>query len=152
MEIYVMRHGQAKMMAKSDSQRELTRSGITQVKKMAKKLSLTIDAFDYTLVSPFIRAQQTMKKVGTIIPQLGKIVTLDELTPSGDVGSVKALLGELEEDSRILIVSHLPLVGYMVEALVPGAGAPIFATSAIAHIRSEQGDGTLISLEHPGHS
>ncbi|CAG9000984.1 MAG: Phosphohistidine phosphatase SixA [Candidatus Celerinatantimonas neptuna] len=150
MEIYVMRHGQAKMMAKNDSQRELTRNGITQVKKMAKKLSLQISAFDYTLVSPFVRAQQTMKKVGAIIPELGKIVTLDELTPGGDAGSVKAFLGELEENSRVLIVSHLPLVGYMVEVLVPEAGAPLFATSAVAHIRTDQRNTTLVSLEQPG--
>ncbi len=36
--------------------------------------------------------------------------------------------------SSVLIVSHLPLVGYLVAELCPGECPPMFATSAIANV------------------
>jgi phosphohistidine phosphatase len=47
------------------------------------------------------------------------------------------------------MVSHLPLVGYLVQSLCPAAGAPMFATSGIACIEWHDGKGALLWLEGP---
>ncbi len=38
----------------------------------------------------------------------------------------------------LLIVSHLPLVGYIVGELTPAAGVPAFATSSIGHVELDE--------------
>lgn len=148
MEIYVMRHGQAKMVAKNDSQRELTAQGRTQIQSMALQLSREVNHFEYVFVSPYIRAQQTWQEVSSYFPKPQQVQDLDDLTPNGDALNICALVQELASDSRVLLISHLPLVGYIVEGLVPQAGAPLFTTAAVAHI-SITDQSELISLDYP---
>jgi phosphohistidine phosphatase len=52
---------------------------------------------------------------------------LPELTPCGDVGLVSAYLQALcnEGVSSALVISHLPLVGYLVSELCPGETPPM---------------------------
>lgn len=47
---------------------------------------------------------------------------MPELTPCGDVGMVSAYLQALANEGvkTALVVSHLPLVGYLVSELCPG--------------------------------
>ncbi|MCP4326368.1 MAG: phosphohistidine phosphatase SixA, partial [Alteromonadales bacterium] len=48
---------------------------------------------------------------------------------------------------NLLIVSHLPLVGYIVGELAPSAGVPAFATSSVGHVElDDNGFGYLHSL------
>lgn len=148
MDIYVMRHGQAEMTASSDSQRQLTSRGREQVQSMATKLASMITKFDYVLLSPYVRAQQTWEEVKGYCQEPDNLVTLDELTPHGDAKDVVYFMKQLASDSNILIVSHLPLVGYIVQELVPSAGAPLFATAGIAHVVTGD-ENELISLDNP---
>lgn len=53
------------------------------------------------------------------------------------------------EHDNILMVSHLPLVGYLVQSLCPVAGAPMFATSGLACIEWQDDKGVLLWLEGP---
>lgn len=61
---------------------------------------------------------------------------LPELTPGGDASLVGSYLQVLAQQgiNAVLIVSHLPLVGYLVAELCPGECPPMFATSAIANV------------------
>ena len=71
---------------------------------------------------------------------------LPELTPCGDVGLVSAYLQALTNEgvASVLVISHLPLVGYLVAELCPGETPPMFTTSAIASVTlDESGNGTF---------
>ncbi|MGL5586618.1 MAG: phosphohistidine phosphatase SixA, partial [Aeromonas veronii] len=73
-----------------------------------------------------------------------------DITPYGDPAFVASYLTTLaEQHDQILMVSHLPLVGYLVQSLCPAAGAPMFATSGIACIEWLDGKGALLWLEGP---
>ncbi|MFM2481019.1 phosphohistidine phosphatase SixA [Celerinatantimonas sp. YJH-8] len=147
MDIYVMRHGQAEMLAASDNQRELTKHGRQEVRKMAEMLADSVHQFDYVLVSPYVRAQQTWQEVMSVIQRAGSVTSLNELTPSGDAYDIVTLVEQFEPMSQVLIISHLPLVGYLVEAFAPDAGAPLFTTAALAHLRlNDRFQGELLSL------
>ena len=149
MNIYIMRHGQAEMIAPSDSARPLTSVGKKQSAKMAKYLSDQNVTFDAVLVSPYLRAQQTLAEVSPFFPKVDNVQTIKSLTPGGSTrASINEILALQATGAKsILIVSHLPLVGYMVGELAPAAGVPSFSTSSVAHIElDDQGFGTLLSL------
>ena len=150
MQIYIMRHGQAEMMAYSDAERNLTDIGREESELMAKYLIKQAVSLEAVLVSPYIRAQQTWQSVSPFFQGVDNIQTLSSLTPSG---SARAAVDELlalkaQGVKSVLIVSHLPLVGYIVGELAPAAGVPAFSPSAVAHIslNDEDGFAELLSL------
>jgi phosphohistidine phosphatase len=150
MQIYIMRHGQAEMMAFSDAERNLTDIGREESERMAKYLVKEGVTLDAVLVSPYVRAQQTWQSVSPFFDGITNIQTLPCLTPSGSARkTVNELLAlQAEGVKSVLIVSHLPLVGYIVGELAPSAGVPAFSTSAVGHISLSDEDGfaELLSL------
>ncbi len=74
------------------------------------------------LVSPYLRAEQTLDIVGECMNLPKHVDVMPELTPCGDVGMVSAYLQALANEgvATALVVSHLPLVGYLVSELCPG--------------------------------
>lgn len=149
MQIYIMRHGQAEMMANSDAQRALTSVGRFESEKMAAYLAEQNVSFDAALVSPYLRAQQTWGAVRAFLPETTNVQTIKSLIPSGSVSkSVNEILAlQAAGIKNLLIVSHLPLVGYIVGELAPAAGVPAFATSSIAHMElDENGFGYLHNI------
>lgn len=136
MRIYIMRHGQAEVLAGNDSERQLTDAGCFESSQMADWLSEQLEPLQWVLLSPYRRAVQTWRTVERTIP-CEQSQFLDELTPSGDAQRVCDYLYALidqEKLENLLIVSHLPLVSFLVEMLAPGAGAPVFHTAAVACI------------------
>ncbi|MGY5449702.1 phosphohistidine phosphatase SixA [Agarivorans sp. MS3-6] len=151
MQVFIMRHGEAEMFAASDSDRSLNQSGITEVAKMATYLAGKIEHLDYVLVSPYLRAQQTWQGLAAVLPKATNIVEMTELTPSGDEAAVVSLISELaleQPNANLLVISHLPLVGYLVEGLAADAGAPLFSTAAVAQVEVAP-ENRFISLLHP---
>jgi phosphohistidine phosphatase len=149
MQIYIMRHGQAEMMANSDSERALTPLGRSESERMASYLAKQDVVFDAVMVSPYLRAQQTWDSVRPFFPEVSNVETIKALTPSGSarksVNEIVAL--QAMGIKTLLIVSHLPLVGYIVGELDPAAGVPAFATSSVGHIElDDSGFGQLHSL------
>lgn len=140
MQIYIMRHGQAEMMANSDAQRALTSLGRFESEKMAAHLAEQNVSFDAALVSPYVRAQQTWAAVRAFLPETKNVQTIKHLIPSGSASkSVNEILAlQATGIKNLLIVSHLPLVGYLVGELAPAAGVPAFSTSSIAHVELEE--------------
>jgi len=150
MQIYIMRHGQAEMMANSDAERNLTDIGREESELMAKHLIQQNTSIEAVLLSPFVRAQQTWQSINPFFEHVDRIQTLPCLTPSGSAhAAVDELLAlKAQGIKSVLIVSHLPLVGYIVGELAPAAGVPAFSPSAIGHITLNDDDGfaTLLSL------
>ncbi|GKX47517.1 phosphohistidine phosphatase [Pectobacterium carotovorum subsp. carotovorum] len=99
------------------------------------------------LVSPYLRAQQTLEVVKKVLPLPEEADCLNELTPGGDAQLVSYYLQTLAREGvgAVLVVSHLPLVGYLVAELCQNETAPMFATSAIACVQvdAESGHGVL---------
>ncbi|WP_092520886.1 phosphohistidine phosphatase SixA [Xenorhabdus japonica] len=134
MYVFIMRHGDAALDAISDATRELMPQGCQESQKMACWLSQQSPDIDCVLVSPYTRAAQTLKIVRENLALPDDEEVLAELIPSGDVALVASYLHVLSTQGRksVLVVSHLPLVGYLVSELCPGQIPPMFATSGIA--------------------
>lgn len=152
MNIFVMRHGQAAPEASSDALRPLTEHGRAEVSLMARWLAPQVSQFDLVLVSPYVRAQQTWLQLSKDLSAL-HVETCEQLTPSCDADLAASLIlayGEQYPVGNILVVSHMPLVGYLVESLCSGIMAPIFVTAGLAKIKVDKGaTGMLTWLEGP---
>ncbi|HEK3114233.1 phosphohistidine phosphatase SixA [Proteus mirabilis] len=134
MQIFIMRHGEATFDAPSDALRSLTERGEYESLTMANWMTQQDHSIDYVLVSPYLRAQQTLNVVqqGLVLP--AKIETDEGLIPGGNPDHIAHYLRALGEVGyhNILVISHLPLVGYVVAELCPTVSAPMFSTSTIA--------------------
>lgn len=149
MHIYIMRHGQAEFTAPSDAERALTAIGCMESEKVGRYLADLGMTFDAALISPYLRAQQTWESVRPFVAKNADMQTTKFLTPSGSVRkSMNEILAlQASGVKNLLIVSHLPLVGYIVGDLVPAVGAPAFAPSSVAHVElDESGFASLHSL------
>lgn len=149
MHIYIMRHGEAEMLARSDSERALTALGRLESEMMASYLANQNISFDAVLVSPYLRAQQTWQSVFPYFTAVANVQTLPFLTPGGSARkSVDEILAlQAAGVQKLLIVSHLPLVGYIVGELAPEAGVPAFSTSAVGIVElDDDGIGNFRSL------
>jgi phosphohistidine phosphatase len=154
MQIFIMRHGQANPMASSDSARELTKQGMLESSKMASWLKENASNIEQVLVSPYIRAQQTANIVSVDSGLSAKISTIDSITPSGDAQQVHDYIDGLCSENnfeQLLIVSHMPLVSYLVAELTFNQESPIFQTAGIAQIDYDvdKMKGELIQLISP---
>lgn len=131
-----MRHGEAALEAASDAVRPLTLCGRDESRQMAAWLNTKSVDIERVLVSPYLRAEQTLATVREALALPEGEEVLPELTPGGNAEQVGSYLQALAMQgvSSVLIVSHLPLVGYLVAELCPGECPPMFATSAIANV------------------
>ncbi|MEQ9888206.1 phosphohistidine phosphatase SixA [Pectobacterium zantedeschiae] len=147
MQVLIMRHGDAVLDAASDAIRPLSDGGREESLQMACWLNEQNIDIERVLVSPYLRAQQTLDVVKKSLPLPEEADCLNELTPGGDAQLVSYYLQTLAREgvSAVLVVSHLPLVGYLVAELCQNETAPMFATSAIACVKVdiESGNGIL---------
>ncbi|MDN3680577.1 phosphohistidine phosphatase SixA [Vibrio tapetis subsp. quintayensis] len=156
MKVFIMRHGEAEMFASRDSERELTQRGIDQSLLVAKACSKQgHQTFDLVLVSPYIRAQQTWKTISQVFSAKdGRVETCDDITPYGDSEDVYdyvCALAETQSLESILLVSHLPLVGYLTSEFVTDMPPPMFPTSGLvcANFDAQSGKGEFAWHIHP---
>jgi phosphohistidine phosphatase len=137
MRIFIMRHGQAQAMTFCDQSRELTSHGRNEVKDMASWLVDQKEHFDAIFVSPYVRAQQTAEIVKNTLATSIALTTLDFITPED---SAKRMHNYIDvayidnSDVKVLIVSHMPLVSYLVAEFTCGQHAPLFETASIVEI------------------
>lgn len=146
MQLFLMRHGEAGFDANSDKARVLTSDGIQQAQQMAQKLKQHVSSFDLVLLSPYIRVQQTWEQVKETFPATSDIKVLDELVPSSAPDRTALMINAYAEQikaSNVLVISHMPLLGYLVSELVSGTEPPLFATAGLALLN--------IQAEHAEH-
>jgi phosphohistidine phosphatase len=135
--LYIMRHGDAQPYATSDEVRQLTPRGIAEVKKNGEWLKQKVSGFDLVLVSPYVRAQQTQQIICDMIETPTKLETTEDLVPEGSPENIHDYIDaaiQLDHPKNILLVSHMPLVSYLVEELSIDRISPIFPTAGIAYI------------------
>ncbi|MFV0574012.1 MAG: phosphohistidine phosphatase SixA [Vibrio sp.] len=154
MQIFIMRHGDAETFAASDAERPLSSRGRADSVQMAQYCKEHgHDEFDLVLVSPYLRAQQTWQEISAYF-NAQKVEDCEDITPYGDSEAVVeyvCALAETQELDNILLVSHLPLVGYLTADFVTDIPPPMFRTSAIACVEFdlESRTGELIWQAHP---
>lgn len=137
MQIFVMRHGEAHFNAPRDSERTLTSLGETMTLNVSNWLATHTNEIKRVLVSPYIRAQQTLALLRVNLSLPTKVEIMTDLTPNGDEHNVVSYLhalAEVEQVDSVLIVSHLPLVGELVSLLCPRKTPPLFYTSTVVCI------------------
>ena len=141
--LVIMRHGEAEPHSSQDSQRQLTAKGRDEVTQMAIWVSQHYQAFDLVLCSPYVRTRQTADLMLNAQPAGVRLEILPELVPEGDSQQVQLYIDTLRENNkelRVLLVSHMPLVSFLVETFTKSGNTPIFETSALVGIHYQPGE------------
>ncbi|MFC0180330.1 phosphohistidine phosphatase SixA [Thorsellia kenyensis] len=158
MNIIVMRHGEAINQAPTDSSRPLSPYGEEQSSQVGAWLAQEDLCPTHVWVSPYLRTIQTWEKVQQAMESRIEATILETITPNGSaqrvVQSIYEFIDSLYkhtpplslDEVNLMIISHLPLVGYLVEELCPNEHSPImFQPANIAGIRlNNEGQGELL--------
>lgn len=118
MRLLLMRHAEA-APGYPDMQRQLTPFGLQSLSELPKSLAVELDQLDRLFVSPYLRTRQTLEK---LIPGSNYQLS-DTLVPESSPEQVCELLQRLPEHSRVLLVTHMPLVGWLSAFLQEGKAA-----------------------------
>lgn len=135
--IVIMRHGEAEPLTKHDSQRQLSSRGKRETLQMAQWLQNCYSVFSDIWVSPYLRTTQTAEIMLSKQGPSSQLQTQIELVPDGNPQKVLDLIDiRLTEqpDARILLVSHMPLVSFLVETLTQHGQTPVFSTATLCCI------------------
>ncbi|MBF1218453.1 MAG: phosphohistidine phosphatase SixA, partial [Haemophilus parainfluenzae] len=124
MKIFIMRHGEAEVIASSDESRHLNDYGrkqsTSQGQWLKTHLNLTALSVQKVIVSPYVRAQETFELINSALGNvLNNVEVWNGITPYGNATLVADYLSVLQEEGieSVLLVSHLPLVGSIVSEL-----------------------------------
>lgn len=134
--LFVMRHGHAEPLSKSDETRALTDEGRAEVAAVCKERASELAQVKTLWASPFVRTRQTAKIVGEAF---GLTVEVQELL-TGDT-PVSALLDAIAEAEEsifpLMLVSHQPLVGSLVNGLCGSGDEHPLGTASLACLRAD---------------
>ena len=151
--LVIMRHGEAEPLSSQDSQRQLTARGQHEVNQMALWLQQHYAAFDWIWASPYLRTCQTAELMLAKQAPFSQLEIVPELVPDGDAALFKSYFDariSAKPDARVLLVSHMPLVSFLVEAFTQPGQAPIFSTAQLACIDYRPaGSGRLLERLSP---
>lgn len=115
MYLTLIRHGEAAApMYGNDIKRPLTDLGHTQAAQVAAQLKDVIQP-DVFVVSPLLRAQETLAHVRAIFPHV-PVVICDAIKPDDDAKVALEWLSYLPYES-IVVVCHMNLVGHLAARL-----------------------------------
>ena len=114
MKIILMRHGQAEDETRPDSARKLTDLGYDQAKKTAEYVSGHYQP-DFLLVSPYIRAQQTLAELQSLIPHVPAHIQ-QNITPSDDARQALADIAHIEVEC-LVVVCHMSIIAHIAALL-----------------------------------
>lgn len=134
MQLLILRHGEAEPMTVADEARQLTEHGRVQVARICELRAGELERVRAIWASPFVRTRQTAEIVAEA---LGLPVITEPLlignTPSQQV--IDTL--EQAESFPLLLVSHQPLVGKLVNGLCGSGSTHPLGTSSLACLRAE---------------
>ena len=114
MKIILMRHGQAEDETRPDSARELTDFGQQQAAQTAAYISTSYTP-DIFIVSPYVRAQQTLAQLQLQTPNI-PVKVQNNITPSDDARTALAELATIEAEC-VIVVCHMSIIAYLASLL-----------------------------------
>lgn len=146
MQLTLIRHGEAKPpVSGNDIQRTLTNKGHLQAKETANFLKKIINQPDILIVSPLLRAQETLSYLEEIYPGV-PIQICDFIKPDDDAGEAIEWLSNLTAEN-IVVVCHMNVIGYMDEKLTNGSFHPFHLAEARVYQQAVVAQG-LSTLTH----
>ncbi|MBZ2187639.1 phosphohistidine phosphatase SixA [Alcanivorax sp. JB21] len=140
--MYVVRHGEAERQVTTDEARALTPRGREGVRQLWETLTSEGERPLRLYTSPYVRARQTAAEIADICG-LDVTDTCDLLVPDGHPQRVLDwLLGltmqPADQDSPLVLVSHMPLVAHLVGQLCEGPSARLpMGVGAVAALDME---------------
>ena len=154
MKLWLLRHGEAEPVARTDASRNLTVYGQQQVREAAVQLQGR--PLRAVLVSPYVRAQQTADLVCEVLAFAGVRQTVSWLTPESDLRQTLRELDGYAFD-ELLLVPHQPLVGALAGLLIHGhRQQPLpMNTASLALLEGDELAAGLMALaihKHPARS
>lgn len=138
MQVFIMRHGQAESLARRDIDRQLTHVGHAEAARVGSWMARQLPQIEQAWLSPYVRAQQTFSAVKSALQLTDKQSSNQPLlVPHGSAEMIAETIWDLayaQPDSSLLVISHMPVVAFLVEALDDANNAPIFFPAAIAQL------------------
>lgn len=139
MKLWVLRHGQAEPLTRTDAERELTAHGCEEVlRSAAQLLGQPLQAI---FASPYVRTRQTAELVRDALGGSVPIKWAPWLIGDTDPKAVIAELDALEQSGleHVLLVSHQPLVSMLIGVLEDGSSRelPNMHTASLAELEGE---------------
>ncbi|MEY3038839.1 MAG: phosphohistidine phosphatase SixA [Pseudomonadota bacterium] len=118
MKILLMRHAES-APGFPDELRVLTDYGISSLASRPDDLASLLESVTDIFVSPYQRTQQT---INNFLPGCD-YQTVDWLMPDQDPEWVLSHLLDMADDSVILLVTHMPMVGEIASLLIEGGNS-----------------------------
>lgn len=116
MQLTLVRHGEAKPpVAGNDYQRPLTNKGHLQAEKTAEFLKNIVNTPDVFVVSPLLRAQETLSYLEKLFPKV-PIQICDVIKPDDDANLAVEWLSQLPYEN-IIVVCHMNVIGFIDEKI-----------------------------------
>ena len=139
MQLTLIRHGEAApAVFDNDIKRPLTKLGHEQAKQTAIFLQNQIKP-DVFVVSPLLRAQETLSYLQAIFPTV-PVVICDTIKPDDDAKVAVEWLSYLPYES-IVVVCHMNLVGYLDQRLTQNSFQPFALAEARLYDQAVIADG-----------
>nr|WP_284500491.1 histidine phosphatase family protein [Microbulbifer sp. GX H0434] len=130
----ILRHGEAEPMQIDDAARQLTGRGRAQVAGICERRTEALSAVKAIWASPFVRTRQTAEIVAD---KFGLSVKTEPLL-IGDTRPQQVLdLLQRGSDFPLLLVSHQPLVGSLVNGLCGTGNRYPMGTASLASLSTE---------------
>ena len=144
----LMRHGQATGQGPDAA---LLPEGAAQLNRLARRLADEGWQPGAIVTSPYRRARESANVVAAALGITVETHVLHELLPEGDpLEALDALLDLLVERSPILVVTHLPIVGLLVQGLTGEQVAFAPGTFAELQVDGEAGARLLRTIGGDG--
>ena len=121
MQLYILRDGDA-VDSYADQHCQLSVYGRQQVQSVALSHQVECGAIEQVVSSPYKRAAETTDIFTRAVNLQHRIDWLDDLTPQGDLRAIEGFLQQTQAQ-HVLLVSHLPLVGLLIDYLTGDRGA-----------------------------
>ncbi|MDX2349698.1 MAG: histidine phosphatase family protein [Porticoccus sp.] len=120
MVIYLLRHGDAPFDS-SCGERSLSVQGEIDTRHVVNQHLNELSQLQLILCSPTLRARQTLKILTETLNYQGELLFEDALRSEGQLNGVEHCVDALDTD-QILLVSHQPLIGQILEYLTDKSG------------------------------
>lgn len=149
MKLMILRHGEAEPLLGDDASRELTEHGREQVAAVCRARATELAEVRAIWASPFVRTQQTAAIAAELLglPVSTEPVLVGDTPPSEVLEALASVA-----DFPILLVSHQPLVGSLVNGLCGSGNQHPMGTSSLACLSAEVWANNCAELEWLQHA
>lgn len=119
--IYLLRHGDAPYSG-MEGERSLSAEGKKDLQRVLLQHRAELAGLSLVLCSPVLRARQTMTVLVETLNYQGPLLFDDVLSPESSVTAVGSRMDSMKE-GPILLLSHQPLIGKILEYLTDRTGS-----------------------------